>query len=255
MSNFGVVVRASRAITVNGEEGLCVGVADGRIAVVAPLGERLDAAQVVELEPPEVLLPGLVDSHVHVNEPGRTEWEGFETATRVEQAAVDDGTRPGVSSEESEEIKALKKENRRLREANEILRQASIFFARELDPHRIRASQWGQMGLSFPHGGGRAVGVGDPLISGAEDQRLNQLAEHHGIVDAGSVTAQRMFIDVRRQQREELLAQRVKDAGWDGRHERSTAHGALAPSRAWPSCLPTTLSHAERRSCTYRREL
>jgi len=54
----------------------------------------------------------------------------------VEQAAVDDGTRPGVSSEESEEIKALKKENRRLREANEILRQASIFFARELDPHR-----------------------------------------------------------------------------------------------------------------------
>ena len=54
----------------------------------------------------------------------------------VEQAAVDDGARPGVSSEESEEIKALKKENRRLREANEILRQASIFFARELDPHR-----------------------------------------------------------------------------------------------------------------------
>ncbi|SDX46276.1 hypothetical protein SAMN05661080_00001 [Modestobacter sp. DSM 44400] len=37
-----------------------------------------------------------------------------------------------MSSEESEEIKALKKENRRLREANEILRQASIFFAAEL---------------------------------------------------------------------------------------------------------------------------
>src|ERR1041384_559771 len=30
-----------------------------------------------------VLMPGLVDSHVHVNEPGRTEWEGFETATRA----------------------------------------------------------------------------------------------------------------------------------------------------------------------------
>lgn len=45
-------------------------------------------------------------------------------------------TRPEVSSEESEELKALRKENRRLREANEILRQASIFFARELDPHR-----------------------------------------------------------------------------------------------------------------------
>jgi hypothetical protein len=35
---------------------------------------------------------------------------------------------------------------------------------------------------------------------------------------------------VRRQQGEELLTQRVKDAGWDGRHERSTDHGASAPS-------------------------
>jgi allantoinase len=33
-----------------------------------------------------VLLPGLVDSHVHVNEPGRTEWEGFATATRAAAA-------------------------------------------------------------------------------------------------------------------------------------------------------------------------
>lgn len=53
----------------------------------------------------------------------------------VEQAAVDGGARLGVTSAESEEIKALKKENRRLREANEILRSASIFFARELDSH------------------------------------------------------------------------------------------------------------------------
>ena len=33
-----------------------------------------------------MLLPGLVDSHVHVNEPGRTEWEGYETATRAAAA-------------------------------------------------------------------------------------------------------------------------------------------------------------------------
>ena len=50
------------------------------------------------------------------------------------QAEVDDGFRPGVTSEESAEIKRLKAENRRLREDNEILRQASIFFAEELDP-------------------------------------------------------------------------------------------------------------------------
>ncbi|HEX5725160.1 MAG TPA: amidohydrolase family protein, partial [Longimicrobiaceae bacterium] len=35
---------------------------------------------------PDVSLPGLVDVHVHVNEPGRTEWEGFETATRAAAA-------------------------------------------------------------------------------------------------------------------------------------------------------------------------
>ena len=50
------------------------------------------------------------------------------------QAEIDDGTRPGVTSQESAEVKRLKAENRRLREDNEILRRASIFFAGELDP-------------------------------------------------------------------------------------------------------------------------
>ena len=55
----------------------------------------------------------------------------------VAQAQVDAGTRTGPTSEELEEIKKLKKENRGLRETNEILKAASIFFARELDPrHR-----------------------------------------------------------------------------------------------------------------------
>ena len=52
----------------------------------------------------------------------------------VTQAQVDSGQRPGVTSVESEEIKRLKAENRRLREDNEILKAASIFFAGELDP-------------------------------------------------------------------------------------------------------------------------
>ncbi len=54
----------------------------------------------------------------------------------VDQARIDAGAQPGVSSVEAEEIKALKAENKRLREANEILRSASIFFARELDPRQ-----------------------------------------------------------------------------------------------------------------------
>jgi transposase-like protein len=55
----------------------------------------------------------------------------------VLQAQVDAGRRSGPTSEELAEIKRLKKENAELREANEILKAASVFFARELDPrHR-----------------------------------------------------------------------------------------------------------------------
>jgi transposase len=55
----------------------------------------------------------------------------------VRQAEVDGGVRPGKTSEEIAEIKALKKENAELRRANEILKAASAFFAAELDrPNR-----------------------------------------------------------------------------------------------------------------------
>jgi allantoinase len=75
---FDLVFRAERMITPDGEVAGCVGVRDGRIAAVEP---GLDADRVVELGADVMLLPGMVDTHVHVNDPGRTEWEGFETAT------------------------------------------------------------------------------------------------------------------------------------------------------------------------------
>lgn len=60
---------------------------------------------------------------------------GSESVRRwVRQDEVDRGQRPGVTSEENEEIKRLKAKVRRLEEDNEILRRASIFFAGELDP-------------------------------------------------------------------------------------------------------------------------
>jgi transposase len=49
------------------------------------------------------------------------------------QAEVDAGTRPGISSEESAELRKLRAEVRELRRANEILKAASAFFAAELD--------------------------------------------------------------------------------------------------------------------------
>jgi transposase-like protein len=55
----------------------------------------------------------------------------------VLQAQVDIAQRPGVTSAEAQRIRELERENRDLKEANEILKAASIFFARELDPrHR-----------------------------------------------------------------------------------------------------------------------
>jgi transposase len=56
---------------------------------------------------------------------------------RVRQAEADGGKRPELlSSQEREEIRRLRKENYELRRANEILKSASVFFAKELDPDR-----------------------------------------------------------------------------------------------------------------------
>jgi transposase len=56
----------------------------------------------------------------------------------VRQAQVDGGSRPGVSTAEAQRIKELERENRELRRSNEILKAASAFFARELDPQPKR---------------------------------------------------------------------------------------------------------------------
>jgi allantoinase len=86
MTGYDTVFRARRLVTAAGEDSGCVGVAGGRIAAISPLEAGPDGRRVVELGEDVVLLPGLVDSHVHVNEPGRTEWEGFATATRAAAA-------------------------------------------------------------------------------------------------------------------------------------------------------------------------
>ncbi|ROS74597.1 allantoinase AllB [Cellulomonas sp. PhB143] len=83
---FDLVLRGARVLTAAGLAPAEVGVRDGAIAAVEPLGAGLRGRRVVELGADEVLLPGLVDTHVHVNEPGRTEWEGFASATRAAAA-------------------------------------------------------------------------------------------------------------------------------------------------------------------------
>jgi allantoinase len=81
-----LIFRAPRVITAAGEVARTIGVRDGRIVAIEPVDSALEAERVVKLGTDEVLIPGLVDTHVHVNEPGRTEWEGFASATRAAAA-------------------------------------------------------------------------------------------------------------------------------------------------------------------------
>jgi len=78
-------LRCRRVVTPSGVRDVAV-VVEGKtiVDVVAP--EALPAGCPVEDVGDRVVLPGLIDTHVHINEPGRTEWEGFATATRAAAA-------------------------------------------------------------------------------------------------------------------------------------------------------------------------
>ena len=80
------VFRADRAVVDGVEQAAAVVVEGERIVAVLPKETSVAGSRDVLLGADEVLLPGLVDTHVHVNEPGRTEWEGFATATRAAAA-------------------------------------------------------------------------------------------------------------------------------------------------------------------------
>lgn len=84
--DFDLVIRGERILTTAGMAAREIGVRDGKIVAIEPLGNNLQGARTIEVGDDEVLLPGLVDTHVHVNEPGRTEWEGFESATKAAAA-------------------------------------------------------------------------------------------------------------------------------------------------------------------------
>ncbi|WP_433405396.1 allantoinase AllB [Streptomyces sp. CA-146814] len=81
-----LVLRSTRVVTPEGTRPATVAVAGGTIDAVLPYDTEVPAGARLEDFGDDVLLPGLVDTHVHVNDPGRTEWEGFWTATRAAAA-------------------------------------------------------------------------------------------------------------------------------------------------------------------------
>ena len=76
-----LAVRDRRVVLPDGERAAAVHTSGGRITAITGFDDA--PAHTVTIADDEVLLPGLVDTHVHVNEPGRTEWEGFASATRA----------------------------------------------------------------------------------------------------------------------------------------------------------------------------
>ncbi|KAB8192818.1 allantoinase AllB [Nonomuraea phyllanthi] len=80
-----LVIRSRRTVTPEGERAAAVAVRGEKIAALYDYAAPLGAAEDVDLRD-LALLPGLVDTHVHVNEPGRTHWEGFDSATRAAAA-------------------------------------------------------------------------------------------------------------------------------------------------------------------------
>ncbi|AZZ94312.1 allantoinase AllB [Hahella sp. KA22] len=82
----GVAIRSRRVITDQGMQPATVLMAGGKIVEVQPYDMSIDADYKLVDVGNDVVMPGLVDTHVHINEPGRTEWEGFNTATQAAAA-------------------------------------------------------------------------------------------------------------------------------------------------------------------------
>jgi allantoinase len=86
MSETDLVIRGRRVVLPGKIASASVHIRDGRISTLAAFDEVPAGCEIVEADKDSLVMPGLVDTHVHVNEPGRTEWEGFATATRAAAA-------------------------------------------------------------------------------------------------------------------------------------------------------------------------
>lgn len=78
-----LVVRAERTVFPDGIRPAAVAVKDERIVAIEAIDSPMTADEEITVPQGQVLMPGLLDSHVHVNEPGRTQWEGYKSATRA----------------------------------------------------------------------------------------------------------------------------------------------------------------------------
>src|SRR6266404_9414236 len=81
-----LVIRGRRVVTENEIGPASVHVRHGYISSISIFDDVPSGCDLIEAGEGSIVMPGLVDRHVHVNEPGRTDWEGFATATRAAAA-------------------------------------------------------------------------------------------------------------------------------------------------------------------------
>ncbi len=81
MNELDLILRGGTVVTHEGESVSDIGIADGRIVAIGniPDGKAREEIKADGLH----IFPGLIDSHVHFNEPGRADWEGIETGSRA----------------------------------------------------------------------------------------------------------------------------------------------------------------------------
>src|SRR4051812_3416243 len=84
MPELDLIIRGGMIVTAEGTQTGDIGIAEEKICALAP---DIQASSRTEIDASQLhIFPGVIDSHVHFNEPGRTHWEGFETGSRASAA-------------------------------------------------------------------------------------------------------------------------------------------------------------------------
>jgi allantoinase len=81
-----LIIRGQRVVLPDSITPASVHIHEGKITNISSYDDVIANCEIVEVGESSIVMPGLVDSHVHINEPGRTDWEGFATATRAATA-------------------------------------------------------------------------------------------------------------------------------------------------------------------------
>lgn len=86
MPDVDLIIRGQTVVSADAIGPASIHVCGEKIVAVRPFEDVSQNCEIVEADGDSIVMPGLIDTHVHINSPGRTEWEGFRTATRAAAA-------------------------------------------------------------------------------------------------------------------------------------------------------------------------